>query len=528
MSPRTPLKPKCGAVPERATRRGKPGSIASAKIARAPGQSESGSGNSASINHSPSTIDSSVPHSAFSAPTSPYFLPYQDRWINDDSPFKLYEKSRRIGATYATSYRAVQKCMRRRDFTQWVSSRDILTAKEFITDYVARWVKLANVAATGLLGEVVQVVDPETHITAYVATFPLTGSRIVSLSSTPAAFAGKGGDVLLDEVDLHQDPGTLIDMAMPCITWGGQLEAVSAYRVDGSPTTVFARLCAEAKAANPMHASLHRTTIVDAVEQGLVDSINAATGRRQTRNEFLAELRARCRTEGAWQSQYMCNPQDDGGALLPYGLIGPCEVDATLLQTRRDPLAPAYLGIDVGRKHDLTVFWLVRRIGDVLWTDTIQTFSKTLFREQLEAAERLIRESRVERCCIDSTGIGAMLAEYLQTEFGPYTVEAVQFTNAVKLDLGMPMLQAFQDRAVRIPADNSIREDLHKVRRTATAAGNVRLEAESDDDGHADRFWALALALHAGKAAGAPALPMAFDNRRSRVVRDRRERSVAA
>ena len=469
--------------------------------------------------------------SAISAPlreTAPYFLPYQDKWIADDSPFKLYEKSRRIGATYATSYRCFQKCMRRRDFTQWVSSRDLLTAKEFITDYVARWCKLANVVATGLAGEVVQVLDPEKNITAFVATFPLTGSRIVSLSSTPAAFAGKGGDVLLDEVDLHADPGALIDMAMPCTIWGGQLEAVSAYAVDGSPASVFARLCQDAKAENPMRASFHRTTFRDAVDAGLVEAINTATGRAQTREEFVAAIRAKCRTEGAWQSQYMCNPQDDGGSLLPYGLIAACEADAATLQAHRDPNATAYLGIDVGRKHDLTVMWLLRRVGDVLWTDQVRVFDKTLFRVQLDAAAEIIRSNRVARCCIDSTGIGAMLAEELQLRFGAYTVEAVQFTAPVKLDLGMPLLQAFQDRAIRIPKSPEIREDLHKIRKTVTAANNVRLEAESDDAGHADRFWSLALGVHAAKVSAPAGQIYVFpDTRRSQVLATRRERMCA-
>lgn len=463
----------------------------------------------------------SVPAPIQALPTA-YFLPYQEKWMADESPFKLYEKSRRIGATFGTSYRCVQKCLRRKDFTQWVSSRDILTAKEFITDYVARWVKLMNVAATGLTGDVVTVVDPETNITAYVATFPLTGSRIVSLSSTPAAFAGKGGDVLLDEVDLHLDPGTLIDMAMPCITWGGQLEAVSAYRVDGSPATVFARLCAEAKAANPMRASLHRTTILDAVDQGLVTAINTATGRKQTPEQFIADIRARCRTESAWQSQYMCNPQDEGGSLLPYGLIAACEADAATLQSHRDASASAYLGIDVGRKHDLTVFWLLRRLGDVLWTDCIRVLERTPFTAQLDAAAELIRSCRAARVCIDATGIGAMMAEQLQDRFGAYTVEQVQFTNAVKLDLGMPLLQAFQDRQIRIPADAVIREDLHKTRKTTTAAGNVRLEADSDDAGHADRFWALALAVHAAKDSTSPFAPTVFNSPVGRTVSDRR------
>jgi hypothetical protein len=38
-----------------------------------------------------------------------YFLPYQVAWIADDSHFKLWDKSRRIGATYAESYRAVRR-----------------------------------------------------------------------------------------------------------------------------------------------------------------------------------------------------------------------------------------------------------------------------------------------------------------------------------------------------------------------------------------------------------------------------------
>ena len=38
-----------------------------------------------------------------------------------------------------------------------------------------------------------------------------------------------------------------------------------------------------------------------------------------------------------------------------------------------------------------------------------------------------------------------------------------------------------------------------------TAAGNVRYLADRDDAGHADRFWALALALHAGSSASGPA-----------------------
>ena len=101
-----------------------------------------------------------------------YFLPYQEAWINDETPLKIAEKSRRVGFTYASSYRMFQKCLRRgRGFTQWVSSRDQMTAQELIRDYVRMWCELGNVVARGLDGTDVQVVDQDKGITAFVCTF---------------------------------------------------------------------------------------------------------------------------------------------------------------------------------------------------------------------------------------------------------------------------------------------------------------------------------------------------------------------
>jgi phage FluMu gp28-like protein len=457
-----------------------------------------------------------------------YFIPYQDVWIDDESPFKLGEKSRRVGFTYATSYRSFKKCLTRQKFTQWVSSRDMLTAKEFVTDYIARWCNLGNVVAKGLAGDNVQIFDPAHDIRAFIVEFP-TGSRIVSLSSTPEVFAGKGGDVLIDELDLHKDQGKVYDMARPCTTWGGQLEAISAYAVDGSPASVFAQLCKDARGANPMSASLHRVTLDDAIAQGFVECVNKVTGAKHTRESFRALIRAGCRNEAAFQSQYMCNPQDDGGALLTYDLIRSCEVDYKELESAiRAALktAPRYLGIDVGRRRDLSVMWLLCRIGDILWTAQVRTMEKTLFRDQFAAAVDIIEKNNVRRCCIDSTGIGAQLGEDLHIRFGS-RVEPVQFNHNVQMEVGMPMLATFQDRRVRIPADQTIREGLHKIRKVTTASNNVRLEAEHDEAGHADEFWALALGCHAADAKVSNMPPTTFKRGRRAAVLAKRHAEKA-
>lgn len=480
----------------------------------------------AAINQAPSTKNQEPISATLPAPVirESYFLPYQDAWIDDDAPFKLAEKSRRVGFTYATSYRCFRKCLTRQKFTQWVSSRDMLTAKEFVTDYIARWCQLGNVVARGIAGDNVQIFDPAHDIRAFIVEFP-TGSRIVSLSSTPEVFAGKGGDVLLDELDLHKDAGRVYDMARPATTWGGQLEAISAYAVDGSPASVFAQLCKDARGANPMRASLHRVTLDDAIAAGFVECVNKVTGSKHTHESFRALIRAGCRNEAAFQSQYMCNPQDDGGALLTYDLIRSCEVSMDELEAAiRSALktAPRYLGIDVGRRRDLTCMWLLCKIGDILWTAQVKTMEKALFRYQYATAVDLIEKNNVRRCCVDAAGIGAQLGEDLHIKFAS-RVEPIQSNHATQIEIGMPMLSAFQDRLVRIPADQTIRESLHKIRKVTTASNAVRLEAEHDEAGHADEFWALALARHAADAKVSNMPPTVFKRgRRAAVLAQRR------
>jgi phage FluMu gp28-like protein len=57
---------------------------------------------------------------------------------------------------------------------------------------------------------------------------------------------------------------------------------------------------------------------------------------------------------------------------------------------------------------------------------------------------------------------------------------------------------AFEHRAVRVPVSRAIREDLHLIKRVASAAGQITYRAAHTPNGHADRCTALALAVRAG------------------------------
>ena len=74
-----------------------------------------------------------------------------------------------------------------------------------------------------------------------------------------------------------------------------------------------------------------------------------------------------------------------------------------------------------------------------------------------------------------------------------------------------------EERTIRIPYDKHVRADLRQVTKQATAAGNVRFTAERTQDGHADRFWALALAL---QAASQPPTEIAYESARQTSTTD--------
>ena len=117
------------------------------------------------------------------------------------------------------------------------------------------------------------------------------------------------------------------------------------------------------------------------------------------------------------------------------------------------------------------------------------------FQKQEEILHEILSHKLFRRDCQDSTGIGMQMAENAQIKFGKFRVEGVTFTNRVKEDLAYRLRTEFENKTVFIPKSHEIREDLHSVRRITTASHNIRFDADHSENGHADRFWALALAL---------------------------------
>lgn len=432
------------------------------------------------------------------------FLPFQAKWIQDTSRLKVMEKSRQIGISWSTAYGAVERAAAqgaRHD--EWVSSRDDIQARLFIED-CKLWAGVMDLAAKDL-GE--QVIDPEKKLSAYVLQFA-SGRRIHSMSSNPDAQAGKRGSRILDEFALHADQRKLWAIAYPGITWGGNMEIVSTHR--GSYSFFNGLIREIREKGNPKRISLHRVTLQDALEQGFLYKLQQALpadAEQQAMDEaaYFDFVKKGAADEESFDQEYMCIPADDDAKFLEYGLITGCEYSGGIDWQRglEGPfIGRVYCGVDIGRKKDLTVLWVVEALGDVLYTRRVEALQG--MRKSEQEAVLWPWFAIADRICIDATGMGIGWADDAQDEFGEHRVEAVNFSAQVKEALAYPLKGAMEDRKLRIPEDPTIRADLRKVQKVTTSAGNVRFVAESTPDGHADRFWALALATHAASNPTAP------------------------
>jgi len=432
-----------------------------------------------------------------------HFLPYQLAWLDDTSPVKVWDKSRRIGATYVQSYEDVRDCAKKAVPAVWFSSADESAAKEYI-EYCEMWTKLFDIAARSL-GQV--FLDSERNIKTFTIEFA-NGTKIHALSSNPKAFRSKGGKVVLDEFAHHDNPNRLWAAARPCITWGFPMRILSTH--NGTNTRFFKFVDAIKK--KKLNWSLHTTTIQKAAADGLLDKIRGHATTQEEREAWLAELKADCFDESDWLQEYCCIPVDEATAFLPYDLITNCELDSLPkpfkpTQTELDKIdiiaakllaqitGELYGGMDVGRKKDLSIIWLWEKLGRQKYARLIIEMEKVLLPLQQLVLFAVLKHPRMRRFCLDSTGLGTQLGDATQLVFGPHKVEAVNFSNPVKEDLAYRIKMEMEDKTLLIPSDFEVREDFHSIRKFTTAAGNIRFDvASSDARGHADRFWAAALA----------------------------------
>lgn len=421
-----------------------------------------------------------------SAMTDPViqFLPYQRAWLADDSRFKIGMFSRQSGKTFTSCAEIVDDCVKaeiegRR--VRWVIlSRGERQAAEAIQEgitvmtraFYAAYNVLAKNIAPPTIGQIIDA-DPgaDAEYKRLEVTFP-GGSRITALPANPDTARGFSANVLLDEFAFHRDSRKIWGALFPVISRAGlKLRVVSTPNGKGNKFY-------ELMTGKDDAWSRHTVDIYEAVKQGLDRNVE--------------ELRGGMGDADLWAQEYELEWQDEASAWLPYDLISHAE-DAGAGNPGAYQGGPCFVGVDIAIRRDLFVIWVAELIGDVLWTREIFAGKRLNFAAQDAELARVMKTYRVARCAMDQTGMGEKPVEDAKARYGE-RVEGVLFSSARKLDLATSIKERMEDRRLRLPAgDPSLRADLHAVKKLAGPTGAPRLVADSDSNGHADRFWAGAL-----------------------------------
>lgn len=475
-------------------------------------------------------------------PADGVLLPYQRDLVATVSTHAVtvYEKSRRIGATWGVGAQAVLTAGAARaegGMDTLYIGYNLDMAREFI-DVCAMWARHFGMAA-GQVGEFLfQDQDSkgaERHIAAFRISFA-SGFEIVALASRPRSLRGRQGFVIIDEAAFHDDLPELLKAALALLIWGGRILVVSTH--DGAENP-FAELVNDIRAGRRPYALL-RTTFDEACEQGLYRRVCLKLGKPWT-EDGEAEWRAGIRAfygDGAGEELDVV-PRAGSGRFLPLHLIEArasrdipvlrwgcddafvhlpdhqrtraaqawCE-DALLHHLQAlDPLWRSAFGMDFARVGDLSVLWPVQVRPDLTRATPFTVELRNVpFDQQREivfyVADRL---PRLSAGALDRTGNGAYLAEKVVQRYGAHRIEGIHLSEGWYRD-HMPKLKAaFEDAAFDIPADAAVVEDFRAIEmvrgvarvmdRRSTSRGEDK--DKSGGQRHGDAAIAAALAIYA-------------------------------
>jgi len=397
--------------------------------------------------------------------------PHQRKALSSTAQFRLWRWSRQVGKSFSmaldANFRALETGRKQLMLSSSQQQSDELMqkvhqhaeAQKILSDWIADSEVIDGVTLTKRKAKLAN------------------GAEIITIPANPRTARGFTGDVYLDEFAMHMHDVDIWQAVFPSITRGNGRLTVSS--TPKGKQNIFYRL--------------HQN---EAFEKMLVTIFDAVEGGYPADPE---KLRMGCLDEETWRQEYLCEFLDEATAYLTFEVIAACESNQASLDWPKDhePEGSLYGGLDIGRKSDLTVLWIDERLSDLAITRTVIRLKNMPFRQQMAVIRPFVAMPKFRRLCVDATGLGMQMAEEFQTEFGKHKVEAVTFTAAVKEELAGHLRVRMEDRLDRIPAEIGIRNSFHSVKKIVTAAGNVRFDADRTESGHADEFWAKALADHA-------------------------------
>ena len=155
-------------------------------------------------------------------------------------------------------------------------------------------------------------------------------------------------------------------------------------------------------------------------------------------------------------------------------------------------------GIDVGRDRNLTEF-IALGLGTTAQMPVrfMVSLDRVEFDDQQACLTKMLEVLPFTSVLVDRNSIGRQLSEGLEKTG---RAEGVDFTNESKELWAVESRLQAERGNTPLPVDRDLAYQIHSIKKTVTAAKNNRFDTEKNEKHHADKYWAWALALWAGKS----------------------------
>lgn len=463
-------------------------------------------------------------------------LPYQQELLACKDPVVVFEKSRRIGISWAAACEAVLvSSVAEGGMDSYYIGFEKEMTRGFIDD-CAFWARHFAVACDEVDEFVWDDSDSsgDRSIQAFRIRFA-SGHTIVALTSRPRNLRSKQGFVILDEAAFMDDLPGMLKAAFALLIWGGRVWIISTHDGVDNPFNQLVEDCRALK--KPFR--LFRTTFKEALAQGLYKRICLVTGKTwsaEAEATWEAEIRKIYAPNDAEELDVI--PAQGSGVYLTRNLIESCAtgsgpilrlicppgfdlkpeserrayIDAWLEQVvapivaTLDPRLRHVYGHDFARSGDLSDFVPMAIERDLTRTVPFVIEMRNVPHEQQKqvcfwVVDRLPRFSAGKN---DANGNGNYLGEVMQQRYGEARIEKVMPTQAWYRDNMPPMKASFEDRTIVIPAEEpDLVDDLRQIvlnKGVPMVPTDAKTKGMDGEARHGDFAVALCLADAASRA----------------------------
>lgn len=431
----------------------------------------------------------------------PFHLePYQVRFLNDRSIFRIVNKSRQIGFSTIIGGETVQKAAVTPSYRANIVSINQKEAADKITIAGNLYHSISDdfKESTPILKPVLW-----TNATDEISFHrpPYTSSII----SQPASAAVRGGrkDIYFDEFAHIRDAVKLYRAAMPAITRGDSRLTIISTPLGQSGLFYDIASNDQAYPEYSRHAvpwwECSAMVKPEMYDEALALAAQVEGSEERVLQYGTDKLHVIYNGFGGdligFQTEYEATFADEASAYFTWDLIVNC-TDSELPVLRE--WNPNYesqgfisIGVDLAKERDQTVFTVVEHLDGgtkkVLFTRNTQA----PYFEQFEYLRTLIAATKANRVTIDQTGVGQKFVEDAKRLLVGTVIEGVVFTNAKKEKWATQFKGDMQTGRVSWPNIGDLRRQIHAIKRTKTEANFYKFSAPADD-----YFWSLMLGLY--------------------------------